>query len=139
MSVPMVGTLTVLQYLLGAANVHLKARLAKNPLPEEPNSLALTDLTECDFPGYAPVVDPVFSAPVINELNYAEAVSTPIIWTAGTIVTPQPITAIYITSNVDGGPDNLLAVQPVATGVTIDEDGQEFVRQVRLMVTDLAV
>lgn len=136
--VPMVGNLTVLQFLLNSSEVHLKVKLAKNQLAVEPSRLTLADLTEADFAGYAAVLDPIFSAPEFNEQTYAEAVSQPIVWTVGAIVEPQQITAVYVTAQQGAGAEQLLWVQVLAGQDVMTGEGQVFAKQIRLMAANLS-
>lgn len=135
----MVGELTVLQFLLNTTSYNIKVRLSKNPLPEDLNSIVLTDLTEADFSGYAPIVNPEFAAPAYNEANYAEAVSVPLIWTVGPAPTPQELTSVYITEAEAAGPDKLLYVHPLPNGSLMHAEGQQFVKQLRILVANLPV
>lgn len=79
------------------------AHLAKNFIPQAVDTIQLTDLVECDFPGYAPVrIDDWRGVDFEND-NYAEAVSGELEWSAGDgIVTPQTICVCYLTLQTTG-------------------------------------
>lgn len=139
MPVPMIGSLTVLQFLLNTTSFNLKVRLAKSILPADQAAIVLADLTEADFSGYAPIVNPTMSAPVINTSDYAESVSEPLIWTVGPAPTPQTVTALYVTEAEVAGPDKLLFIQPLPAGITLSLEGQQFMKQLRIMVANLPV
>ena len=61
------------------------------------DALALSDITEANFPGYAALpINPTIEQ-AVDEVGYADMDAFPVEWVAGAIVTPQTITCIYVT------------------------------------------
>ncbi len=114
-----------------------KARLSKNVIDLTIGTIALTDLTECDFPGYAP-------APIVNpdcfetESDYrGEAVTDPLVWQASEALTvPQLITSCYVTIERNGNPPELLQFFPFDPAFVMDLPGRELARQIRFVSFD---
>lgn len=138
MTVPMVGEQTVLQYLLNSSTKHLKVRLSKNPLPALLTGVVLTDLVECDFDGYASILDPPFDLITDTDTGIAEGLSFPLVWTAGLAITPQMITGMYTTLQDGSGPELLFDVQRVGLGYLMNTPGQTFGRKLRMLVANRA-
>lgn len=136
MPVPMVGGVTVLQYLLNSTSRHLHVRLAKNTLAAEVETLVLADFVQCDFAGYSEIVDPVFSPIALSDEGLAEGVAGPLVWTGGAGVVAQPITALYGIIKETGKPDGLFFVQRVVPVVSMAYAGQQFAKMLRILCSN---
>lgn len=78
------------------------ARLAKAPSAANVDGVLLSELVECDFPGYAAVpLTPKIDDPV-DEAHYGEIDSQRITFTVGAITVPQVITHLYVTKTYNG-------------------------------------
>lgn len=117
---------------------HLKVRLAKALTGTADADKTLADITECDFPGYAEIADPAWDAPALNGSDQAEGKSTLLTWTAGTIVTPQTILAVYLVFVDTFAVEKLLWIKQLSPTVTIGATGEVFERYVDLFVDDIA-
>lgn len=96
-----------------------------------------TDFDECDFPGYAAIVNPDFLSADLDGSNRGRVVSPTLTWTAGTIVTPQTIRAIYVHWISSGtGDGTLLWSKALSPTVTIAETAQEFSRVLTFLAND---
>lgn len=103
------------------------AHLAKNFIPQDVESIQLTDLVECDFPGYAPIRIDDWAGVDFDEDTYAEAVSGELEWVASdAIVNPQAINVAYLTIQ-DGGPLHLFWPIPLPVSRTLAKEGDGFV------------
>jgi hypothetical protein len=107
------------------------AHAARNPIAPDVDKIELADLTECNFPGYAPVTLDAWTPdpPEFDEVG--EAVSGDVSFTAGAIVTPQNITAVYLTLAFDGGAPVLLKVFPLPSPFLMNLPEQKFARLIR--------
>lgn len=85
------------------------ARLAKGPADSQDNAIALADLVECDFPGYAPIPLTLNLDEAVDEIGLGALSPQRIEWIAGTIVTAQYITHIYYTKTYNGAGVSLVS------------------------------
>lgn len=92
----------------------------------------LNQIVECDFPGYAPIVDPAFDVFQHAEAVHGEAVSDPLRWTAGAIVTAQAANCLFLTMQRGADAPKLFQVFPLATPWNFDLLGRSYAAQVRL-------
>lgn len=101
----------VLEGMLDPAFV-MVARLAKGPIGVPELSLALGDLVEADFPGYAPVVLTADLEHAWEMDGYGEL--SPIIaqFVVGALVTPQRLTHVYVTKTYEGADPSLVVAVP---------------------------
>ncbi len=116
---------------------HLKVHLAKAFTGTADEDMTTADLTECDFPGYAEIIDPAWDVPVINGSDQAEGKSSLLTWTAASIVTPQTIVAVYVCSWLTGTFDYLMWIKKISPTVTLGTPGEVFQRYVDLFVDDI--
>lgn len=109
------------------------AHLAQNASALDAEVIDLTGLVECNFPGYAPVqiIDPdVFET---GDDYRGEAVSDPIVFSASDeLVTPQNVTAFYLTWQVGSGAATLWRCYPLKEPFVFDVPGRKFPCQVRI-------
>ncbi len=127
-----------IEALLANPAVSILARLAKSAMPLDTAPLLLTDLVEADFPGYAAVPITTGEEIFLNEQNYAEVITNTPQWTAGAIVSPQEVTAVYLTMSVSGGPQKLWCVEVLPRPFRFEEEGQVFAREIRILSASLA-
>lgn len=128
---PSTATDTLLAFLTDPA-ITIVARLAQNTINPESESLQLSDFTQCDFPGYAPVTNFDWDATTLDDAEQGEALSAVISFTAGAIVTPQPITAFYVEITYPGQEPVLLQAEVFDTPEAVEAEGDTFTRQVRI-------
>lgn len=124
--------------LLANPAVSSLARLAKSAMPLDTGEMVLADITEADFPGYAPVPISAAEEIFINEQNYAEVITNTPQWIAGAIVTPQSITAVYLTISISGGPQKLWNVEVLPRPFLFELPDQLFEREIRILSAQLA-
>lgn len=121
---------TLLAVLQDPAN-HIVARLAKNPIDPDADALQLTDFEECDFVGYAPISDFDWQSVAQDDDNYGEAESKVLEWTAGTLTSPQQITAVYLTVQQGTDPVKLLAPFPLPVPIVVAVEGTVYSKRIR--------
>lgn len=130
MADPLTGELANLMVLLDdPANV-IVAHLAKNNISPFADSVVLTDLVECDFPGYAgvPIVGTI---PLVSDSErYGSAISQPVAFIADGLIAPQPASAVYVTIASHGQPPTLLMLDIFPLPITFKENGESFVYEV---------
>lgn len=126
----------LLTYLQNPA-VLIVAHLGKNPIAKDVAQILLTDLVECDFPGYAPV--PIKDWEIVEEEgdDYAEALSPEIYFQAATIVTAQQIFSTYLTISEGSNPPVLFQANLLDQPVTIDTEDQAYGINVRFSNAEL--
>lgn len=127
------GESLALSTLLNDPTEQIVAHLAKSTIGEGQTITALNQLTECDFPGYAPVqiVNPdCFQT---EDEFIGEAVTDPIIFTASDdLVTPQLATAVYVTWKRGADAPLLWRVYPLVGGYVFDLPGRKLPCQLRI-------
>jgi hypothetical protein len=131
------GELANLMALLDdPANVIL-AHLAQNNISPLVDSVQLTDFTECNFAGYAPI-RVVNTIPFESDTEiYGDAISQPLLWTPSGIAAPQMISAVYVTIARSGGPAELIMVDIFSSAVVISTDAQSFAYELHFeMIAD---
>jgi hypothetical protein len=126
------ATATLLDYLQ-SPTVTIVARLAKNSIDPEIEAPVLADLTQCDFPGYAPITDLGFDAVDANEGVAGHVLSADLEFAAGAIVTPQLCTAFYLTMQEEGHAAVLMHLEIFPEPFSFERAGQTFKRRVRIM------
>lgn len=112
-------------YLNDPANP-VKLHLFKNELADDLQHVAIADLTEADFDGYAPITfadyDPVEGASEVvgeclpQEQSFAASQS---------LATPQMIYGGYVVRHQTGGDPQLLSVKVFDPPITVVAPGQE--------------
>lgn len=119
--------------------LNLTVRLAKAASGTADEDKVLSDLTECDFVGYAGIVNPAWDVPTINGSDQAEGKSSLLTWTAGSpsFVT-QTITHVYLEMSFTGGSPKLLWVKALSPTATLGATGEEFKRYIDLFADDIA-
>lgn len=104
------GKLEELYALMTNPDVQIVARLAQAPIVTDPDIIILADLTECNFPGYTPVPLTASLADADEDVGAAVINGIGVDFEAGTIVTPQRVTALYFTAQVTGQALRLVSV-----------------------------
>lgn len=139
--VPEEGRMAALMALLQINGVNSwSVRLAKAKAAVADDLVALSDLTECDFDGYAEVFDPAFDGPAINGDHQGQSRTDLLVWTAGAgIASPQTIVAVYVVFNFAHVGEQLLMWIPVSPTVTLAAPGEEYSRAVRILTDDLGI
>lgn len=92
--------------------LEIVARLAKGPTSILDAPIALADLVECDFAGYAPIPLTATLNEAVDDPYYAEADSQSLQWVVGAISAVQPIVGLYYTSRYNGGAWGLVTAVP---------------------------
>lgn len=92
--------------------LEIVARLAKGPTSILDAPVALADLVECDFVGYAPIRLTAGLNEAVDDPFYAEADSQSLQWIVGAINATQPIVGLYYTSRYNGGAWGLVTLVP---------------------------
>lgn len=116
--------------------VSIVAHLAKSPIDPELDSIALEDLVECNFVGYAPIPITDWNVFEGEAPDLGEALSPMLEWVAGEDVATQPVTLVYITMQTPGNPIVMLDSQIVTPHFQMDAEGRTFARQYRLYSFD---
>lgn len=114
------------------------AHLAKTPIALDADSVPIEGIEECDFPGYAPIVLTDHWIDVFDDETYAEAFFPEVEWVAEDVVTPQLVTAVYVTITYDGVGTVLNNVSILDTPLVIDTPGQTISRNFSVMATNAA-
>lgn len=114
------------------------AHLAKSPIPVDADSVPLEGIVECDFPGYEPKVLTDHYIDVFDDTTYAEAFFPEVEWQAEDVVTPQLVTAVYVTLEMDGVGIVLNNISILETPLVIDTPGQTISRNFSVMATNAA-
>lgn len=107
------------------------AHLAKAVNADPDDVIALADLVECNFPGYAPVMITDFEDVEPDNQDLADVLSAAIQFTAAGLTTPQTAVAFYLTAHVGSDPAGFLSLEFFGDGFTFMVDGDQLVRQVR--------
>lgn len=126
MSATLIGELASLMGWLRDPSRTIVAHLAKNAIADSIDSLALTDLVECDFPGYAPITLSEFTPEFIGDDAYGEANSQECAWTISNPTAMQGITCVYLTITDGLNTHALLRAYPLFPPTTLAEDGDTF-------------
>lgn len=132
-------TLQDLMAALWDETITVRIRAAKSPITPDVDVLLPEDIIECDFPGYAPIENPTWVPELIDDESWAEAYSQDLTFEAGAIVTPQAITALYLTVQPDAGAETIRSVFVLPTFILMGIEGQRFTRRVRMQATAEAV
>lgn len=120
------GYLEDLNELLSDPTVQIVARLAQLPTVINPDELTLAQITECDFPGYAPFTyTPQLETAAEDEL-YAEMGVYNVEFQVGAIVTPQRIVGIYVTAHRGADPVTIVTYATFDPPLLASEPGQVF-------------
>ncbi len=125
------GRKIALEILLnsGGYSVTRNWRLATNVPAGAPEDVVVGDFTECTFPGYAEITDPIFGTATLDGSDRGESVSPLLVWTAGAIVTPETAVAIYCFCNSPYGPlTGLLWWAQISPSVTVANPGESISR-----------
>lgn len=113
------------------------AHLAKNTIDPAYPDLALADLVECDFPGYAAVQIDTWHPEMDNEDDLACCKSDLISFQTGNVLVPQRATIFYVTKVYDGGAPELFHLEYLDEGKVIFRAGQTIDRIFRLTFADI--
>jgi len=108
------------------------AHLAKLPMFAGNTSVALVDLVECDFLGYAPVPLILDLDNAVEEDGFCWLSPQTVEFEVGAIVEPQLVTAIYITDAYTGVAPTLLTVIPFHQPVVVREPNSTLPFEVNL-------
>lgn len=95
-----------------------------------------SNLTECDFPGYAPIGPGSFSGLTINGSNEGEMDSGLLTWTRTSTGTAQTVLGLFITIKI-AGVDKPLFMHHFASSITLDTVGQTVEKYVNLFDDNL--
>lgn len=121
-----------LSQVLTDPTLKIVAHLGKTTIDVDDPPVALNQLTECDFPGYARVESPAFDVFQTDDPNSGEAVSDPLRFTAGVIVAAQMANCLYLTLQRGSDPVKLWQVFPLANPWQFDVEGRSYASAVRL-------
>lgn len=98
--------------------------------------VVLTDLTECDFPGYAAKDPSSFTGLSINGANEGEIDSGLLTWTRSSTGSPQTVLGLYVTFKCPAV-NVLLFMHHFAASITLDTAGQTVEKYVNLFDDNL--
>lgn len=130
------GESLALEDLLNNPAATIVARLAQSPISIESETVALADIVEATFPGYAAVEIEDWEVFPGQQSDTGEALSPTLEFTSDGIVTPQTITAMYITVQIGTGALTILDACPFDPPIVIDQDGITIARNYRLFSYD---
>lgn len=101
-------------------------------------AVALANLTEADFSGYAYVaVDTLYATPpAINGVNEGEVDSPLVTWTRDTSGSPQTILGLYLTLNIAGA-DKLIFMHHFPASITLVNAGEKVEKYVNIFDDNL--
>jgi len=116
---------------LNGPDREISVRLAKNQFAAPLETLTLADFVECDFPGYAPFVKPVFHAAAVQGDFHANTETEMLQWVAGSITQPQEITAVYVVG-LEAGVTALIDCYILDTPQVMFAEGHMYQKRVRI-------
>jgi hypothetical protein len=118
--------------LLADASLSIVAKLFKNAINADKPNLQLADFTEADFPGYLPQTATDWGMADSPYEEIGEAVSAPVIFTAGAVVDVQIVYGMYavIQKGVEAPALGDVVIFP--TPISIRFEGQTIEQQVRV-------
>lgn len=119
------GAIDLLAMVLSDPDLAATIRLAQNNPSTADADLILSDLTECDFDGYAPFLASALPAPTLNASDQAESDSDTLEVTAGAGVVEQTAYLVYVTYSIPLGGESLLGVQRFFSGRTVVNPGDK--------------
>lgn len=119
--------------LMEAVSGRIVAHLAKNATFTADAEIALADLIEADFPGYAAIRLPEPEIFITEIEEYAESYWPGAVWEAGPIVDAQLITGCYVTIDDDDGVPHLSKIVILDPPVYITEEGQKINPGIRFL------
>lgn len=122
---------------LNDPNAKIVAHLCKNPIAEDVDKIALSDLVEADFVGYAPVLLNDWFFLNTGDLALGEAVSQQMEFVAGDLIDAQVVYGEYLTISLASGPHYLLKFNRFDNPIIVDVEGMIIHRQVRIVSADL--
>lgn len=125
-----------LQEVLNDPTVLIVAHLAKNDIPPDFDKLLLADLVECDFDGYSPIEIMNWDVFQHEDEFLGEAVSEPLLFTAGDAIVPQRASALYLVLYHVDEQVNLWRVYPLEPEFFFDVPGRELLKQIRVSSYD---
>ncbi len=131
------GETGALSDLLADASQVIVAKLFNNAIDEDKVPLGIVDFVEATFPGYAPITVGEYGMAETPDPKEAEAVSGPIEWESGVVVTPELIQGIYIVAPKTGFPDALVTFCKFPTPVAVTKEGVKITYQVRVTSVDI--
>ncbi len=108
------------------------AHLATNPIRSMSDNFILANLTEANFPGYAPVTIRHWTPDPTSEDDLAAQVADACEFTAEAIGTPQTVTMLYLSMIYDGGAPVLMAAFPLDPVLSFEQAGQRLSRSPRI-------
>lgn len=116
---------------LSRPNVAIVAHLAKSVNVDGDDVIALTDLVECDFPGYSSVRLTDFEDVDPENPDMADVLSAIIQFWADGISQPEEAVAFYTTISIDGDAAGLDRLELFQGPFVFWQDGDIFERQIR--------
>lgn len=115
-------------------------RASKTQIPQNAETIALGDIVQCDFSGYAPIVLDDFDD---TDNDYEEAgealTSVRQFGSDDDMVGSQEICFLYVTQEPTAGPAVLMEIINLPMPICITGPNQAYQFQVRAMSTGLAV
>lgn len=121
--IPDQATVDILRTVLFHASLNAQIRLCQVDVGVMDADVTLADLTECDFPGYAPIAASSLPAPALNDSEEAETDSASLVWTAAAGVTTQVAYSVYVTFLDDSGTECLLSFDRFTFPQEVDNPG----------------
>ena len=121
------------------ATAPIIVRTAKNTISDDALTIALTDLVQSTYPGYAPITLPDFGLTDEEDDSVGDILSDDLIFEASdAITTPEAITMVYITREPAGGDVELCKVIILETPFIMEKPKQQFMCAARMMSEGLA-
>lgn len=115
------------------ATAPIIVRTAKNTISDDALTIALTDLVESTYPGYAPITLPDFGLTDEDDEEVGDVLSDDLVFSASdAIVDPEAITAIFITREPTGLDVELCKVVILETPFIMERPGQQFLCAARM-------
>lgn len=132
---PKVARISLLEYLLSDPGLNAKFRLVANNVVVADKDVTLADIIEATFVGYAALTGIVFPTPIIDFAEHGDTISPTLTWTAGAIVGPQTIYAMYITVTM-GGLDELLWFRRFGIPTVLMNPGEQVQKKANMLSDD---
>jgi len=132
------GEAANLMHLLEDPANKIVVHLARMPIPDDVDSVILANIQECNFPGYGPQIAVGFTNVETDDDFFGEAVSKVIEWIAGDIVTPQLVTAEYVTIKRGDDEPYLAMFRPLVTPIKIHTKDMVYQTRVRVQSANIA-
>lgn len=115
------------------ATAPMIVRTAKNTISDDVFTIALTDLVESTYPGYAPITLPDFGLTEEDDAAVGDILTDDCIFEASElIVSPEPITMVYITREPAGEAVELCGVIILEQPFVMEKPAQQFMCAARM-------